>query len=296
MAEPTETEARWTGEQDVLPVLGRPLRLGADRWALKALTATLERLKPDVIHTHASKAGALGRLAARRLGVPCVHTFHGHVLRDYFGPIRSAMMRMIERRLAPWARLTATGPSTASELERILATRVGLLEPGIALPPAAAGTRQRLRRSWGDPRRVALMVGRAAAVKRPGRFVEAARAAGYLPVIAGAVGVPGALCLGTVERMEEVYAACDVVVCSSVREGTPFSILEAMWCGKPVVARPVGDVAWLVGDAGIVTDDLAGALRNLPPDLGARAAERVRTRFPADAVAPRLLSLYGEMV
>ena len=72
--------------------------------------------------------------------------------------------------------------------------------------------------TYGDPGQ---LVGREAAVKQTGRFVAAARAAGYLPVVAGAAQVPGALALGTIERIEEIYSAADVVVSSSKREGTP---------------------------------------------------------------------------
>ncbi|MHC4451586.1 MAG: glycosyltransferase family 4 protein [Planctomycetota bacterium] len=292
VVERSETEASWSGEQVVLEDLRR-----APGWrdgrALRGLTRVLARLQPDVVHTHASKAGALGRFAARRLGVPCVHTFHGHVLRDYPG---SAFYRLLERRLAPWARLTATGPETARELRSILRAEVDVLAPGVALPAPRPDARALWRRRWGDPERVALWVGRSAAVKRPGAFVEAAKAAGFLPVMAGTTGVPGALCLGVVDRIEEIYAAADVVVCSSRREGTPYSVLEAMWCGLPVVARPVGDVPWVLGDAGVLTDDLAAALRSVPASLGERAARRVREQFPAEQVAPRLRALYAAMV
>ncbi|MEM8883750.1 MAG: glycosyltransferase [Planctomycetota bacterium] len=294
--EADEQEAAWDGAQHVLEGMRRSVRPLDDRRAVSALEALLRRLEPDVVHTHASKAGFVGRVAARRLGIPVVHTFHGHVLRGYFGPLRSRLFQAIERRLARGAHLTATGPACARELESLLRRPVSVLPPGIALSAAPAGARGRWRRRWGDPQRVALQVGRAAAVKRHDRFVGAARAAGYLPVIAGATGVPGALCLGVVDAMEEIYAAVDVVVCASDREGTPFALLEAMAAGVPIVARPVGDVPWIVGDAGVLADDLAAALRALPEGLGARGRERVARLFPADAVAPRLRALYRSIV
>jgi glycosyltransferase involved in cell wall biosynthesis len=100
--------------------------------------------------------------------------------------------------------------------------------------------------------------------------------------------------------MENLYDAVDVVVLASRREGTPFALLEAAYCGCPVVATPVGDVPWVVGDTGIVTEDLEGGLKRLRDpglraSLGAAAARRARELFPASAVAPRLRALYASL-
>jgi len=300
IAPPAEDEAAWAGPQLVVPALRRPVHPLRDAEALRALLRHLRRLAPDVLHTHASKAGALGRVAARVLGIPCVHTFHGHVLADYFPRAAARVLEAVERRLARWATVTATGPATARDLEARLGVRVEVLPPGIELPPPAPDARARWRASLGDPERIALGVGRAAAVKDHARFVAAAREAGYLPVIAGARRVTGAVALGRVEGMQDLYAACDVVVCASRREGTPFALLEAAWSERPIVATPVGDVPWLVGSGGIITDDLASGLRRLrDPDLrlelGRRAGEDVRKRFPRRDLAPRLRALYARL-
>jgi len=299
--EPGESEAPWNGPDVVIPDLRRAVRPLRDRRALRALTAALETVAPDVVHTHASKAGALGRIAAARLGIRTVHTFHGHVLTDYFGAVRSGIYRLVERRLARASTLTATGPTTAAELSRMLDAPVEVIAPGVALPEPRPDARARWRHGWGSPERVALMVGRPAAVKQPARFVAAARASGYLPVVAGADRIPGALCLGVVHNIEEIYAAADVVVCASRREGTPYSILEAMWSARPVVAHPVGDVDWILGGAGVSTWDLEQALATLRDagrraEMGERAALEVRRRFPVSALAPRLRALYAAIV
>jgi len=300
VAEGCEREARWEGPQEVVPALRRAVDPLRDVRALLDLRRRLERLRPDVVHTHASKAGTLGRLAARRLGIPWVHTFHGHVLDGYFPAPLARLAESAERFLAKGGTVTATGPATAEDLERRLGVPVAVLPPGIELPPPAPGARERWRASLGSPERIALLVGRPAAVKDHARFVAAARGAGYLPVVAGARRVPGAVCLGHVERMENLYDAVDVVVLASRREGTPFALLEAAWCGRPVVATPVGDVAWVVGEGGVVTGDIEGGLRQLRDPglraaLGAAAAERVRRLFPASAVAPRLRALYASL-
>lgn len=298
-AAPGETEARWPGREVVVPSLGRPLRFFDDLRALADLVRLLARLRPQVVHTHASKAGALGRVAARVLGIPWVHTFHGHVLRGYFPRPLEAIFRGAERALARGGTVTATGPATARELERMLGVPVEVVPPGVALPEAATDARERWRASFGSPALVALAVARRAPVKDLSRFVAAARGSGYLPVVAGAREIPGALALGHVERMQDLYAAADVVVCASRHEGTPYALLEAAWCGKPVVATPVGDVPWLVGEGGIVTDDLTGGLRalrdaSMRTAMGRAASENVRRRFPAAAVPARLAALYRQ--
>jgi glycosyltransferase involved in cell wall biosynthesis len=300
-AEPDEAEARWEGTQVRLPSLGRAVRPAEDLRAFFDLVRLLARLRPRLVHTHASKAGALGRAAARLLGIPWVHTFHGHVLDGYFPRPLQWLFRGAERILARGGTVTATGPSSARELARILRVPVEVVPPGVALPDAAPDARERWRASWGDPALVALAVARRAPVKDLDRFVRASRTAGYLPVVAGARSVPGALALGAVERIEDLYAACDAVVCSSRREGTPYALLEAAWCGKPVVATPVGDVPWIVGEGGIVGDDLEGGLLRLRDAsererLGQAAARLVRLRFPADRPGRTLLEIYRNVL
>ncbi|MFQ5843897.1 MAG: glycosyltransferase family 4 protein [Planctomycetota bacterium] len=299
-AEPPETEAAWAGPQMRVAGLRRRVHLPDDARALASLLRLLGRLRPRVLHTHASKAGALGRAAARRLGIPCVHTFHGHVLEGYFPRPVSAVFTGVERLVARWGRVTATGPESARRLAALLGVPVEVVVPGVRLPPPSPGARERWRASFGRPARVALAVARPAAVKDLGRFVAAGRGAGARPVVAGAAHVPGALALGPVAAVQDLYAACDVVVSASRREGTPYALLEAAWSGRPVVATPVGDVAWIVGRGGIVTDDLEGGLRRLRDpglreEMGARAASAVRARFPADAAAPRLRALYASV-
>src|SRR5262245_2540987 len=80
--------------------LAREIRPVADVRAFLGLVRLIRDFRPAIVHTHTAKAGLLGRLAARLAGVPVViHTFHGHVLRGYFGPATTAVFRGIERAL-----------------------------------------------------------------------------------------------------------------------------------------------------------------------------------------------------
>jgi len=88
-------------EAQIIPEMRRSLNPRMDIIALRKIKETILAFKPDIVHTHASKAGALGRRAAASLNVPViVHTFHGHVFDSYFSGVRSKMYQIIERRLA----------------------------------------------------------------------------------------------------------------------------------------------------------------------------------------------------
>ncbi len=84
-----------------LPEMHRSIRPLKDYRSYKALRKIIREFKPDIVHTHAAKAGALGRLAAFHEKVPVIlHTFHGHVFHSYFSPIKSKVFLAIERYLA----------------------------------------------------------------------------------------------------------------------------------------------------------------------------------------------------
>jgi len=85
----------------IIPEMKREINLKNDRIAYKKIKEIIADFKPDIVHTHASKAGALGRLAAYKMKVPVIlHTFHGHVFHSYFGKAKTKMYKTIERNLA----------------------------------------------------------------------------------------------------------------------------------------------------------------------------------------------------
>jgi glycosyltransferase involved in cell wall biosynthesis len=88
-------------EARVLPEMCREVSPWQDRRAYRRIKRIIREFRPDVVHTHAAKAGAVGRLAASDLGVKAVvHTFHGHVFHSYFGPMRTSVFKSVERYLA----------------------------------------------------------------------------------------------------------------------------------------------------------------------------------------------------
>ena len=85
----------------IIPEMKREISLVNDRIAYKKIKKFIREFNPDIVHTHASKAGTLGRLAAHACHVPViVHTFHGHVFHSYFGKTKTGIFKTIERYLA----------------------------------------------------------------------------------------------------------------------------------------------------------------------------------------------------
>jgi glycosyltransferase involved in cell wall biosynthesis len=167
--------------------LARGLNPAKDLWALSALRSKLAAFRPEIVHTHASKAGALGRRAASALGgARTVHTFHGHVLEGYFPDVVSRRLIAEERKLAARTdRVVAVAHATADDLVRLGVVdpaKLVVVPPGIEIDPfleiarPAPGTSEWTAARRGplralvqaDPERVLVgIVGRLAEVKQP---------------------------------------------------------------------------------------------------------------------------------
>jgi glycosyltransferase involved in cell wall biosynthesis len=301
-----------------VPGMGRQLSLPGDLRALYALRKELATFAPDVVHTHASKAGAIGRRAARVLpGAARVHTFHGHVLEGYFvGPVSRGLVA-VERRLARETdRIVAVSHATADDLVRLKVLedekKLVVVPPGIDLDPllsidARDGALRRLiGAEEGDF--VVGVIGRLAEVKRPDWalevfallaphharlhlvFVGDGAERGHVERLIGALPadlVRRAHMVGARTDMRSVLADIDLVLLTSRAEGLPVALIEAAAAGKPVVATNVGGVAEIVahertGWLGENVDELAfGVAQYLDAAPAALGALGVRARLRA---------------
>ena len=85
----------------IIPEMQRSINPYKDQIAFKKIQNIIKEFKPDIVHTHAAKAGALGRRAAYKMGVNQIyHTFHGHVFHSYFGNFKTKIFKEIEKNLA----------------------------------------------------------------------------------------------------------------------------------------------------------------------------------------------------
>lgn len=296
--------------------LHREISLLRDAVATWRLVELIRRERPDIVHTHTAKAGALGRVAAVLAGRPrpiVVHTFHGHVLRGYFGPVRTTIFRLVETALARVTdALIAVGPQVRDDLvalgvapaEKFHVVRLGVeLEQRLDDSPAA---RAEARRVLGVPedRFVVGWVGRMTGIKRTSDVLLAVRGLrdrGVDAVLcmvgdgpdrerverqARELGIARhCLYLGYQEDVSPWYAALDAFLLPSGNEGTPVTAIEALAAARPVVATRVGGLPDVVRDGtdGFLTevgdvDALVDALERLARDPEQRAAMGAQAR------------------
>ena len=304
--------ARELGVEPV-QVAGLQRGLGShDLSALRAILGWTRSFRPDVLHTHTAKAGALGRLAVALAPwwrpTVVIHTFHGHVLKGEFSPLVSRVIALTERLLAHFAtRLVAVSEEIATDLvefgvaprEKIEVVRLGFdLSPFTRSGDEREEIRRRTRDALGlqHDARVVTIIARVVKVKRVDRFLEmASRLADMENVhffVAGdgdrldelrasdtARRLGGRLTWGGFWRdIPAICFASDVVALTSDNEGTPVCLIEAQAAGVAVVTTEVGGVRTVVRDGvtGTVVDrdpaELARAVRELLDDPERRQA------------------------
>ncbi|HWD77994.1 MAG TPA: glycosyltransferase [Kribbella sp.] len=314
------------------PSLVSPLSPNDDRRALRHLTALCAAGGYDVVHTHSAKAGALGRLAAHRAGVPrIVHTYHGFPFHQFQNPLRRRAYIAVERRLA---RITddvlAIGTGVATEALRLgLATPKSLrtVTPVVdsVTVPRTDASRAAARAELGIGATTPLVgtVGRIDYQKAPEHLIAAIAALRHADTVAVWIGSgPGEQAarelvrrLGLEDRfvfagersdVPQLLPAFDVFAMASRYEGLPCAVVEAMRCGLPVVATAVNSVPDLVvpGESGILVPPgrprlLAEAVDELLADRGKaqRMARRGQTAagstYDAESLAEVLDQVYS---
>jgi glycosyltransferase involved in cell wall biosynthesis len=307
--------------------LGRDISLWNDLRGIYLLWRFIKRLKPEIVHTHTSKAGFSGRLAARMAGVPViVHTFHGHVFEGYFGPALTKLFILLERFLAKNCDALITISKTLKKqlVEKGIAPaeKIEVIELGLELEEflAVRGRSHTLRRELGlgDETPLVGIIGRLVPVKDHRTFLSAAALVaetisdarfaiigdgGMLHSLQDQVQKSGlnerVYFTGWKSSLADVYADLDLVVISSRNEGTPVSLIEGAASCKPLVATSVGGIPDMITDGwdGILvppadSSALAQAILRVlgNPDLSRQMGSRARERVRNRYAADRLLT------
>jgi len=319
----------------LLPRLTREVSPAKDLVVLWEIFRLIKREQVMLVHTHTSKAGFLGRLAAWLARVPMIlHTPHGHVFYGYYGPRLTAFFVRLER-LA--ARLTdRIVVLTERGRDEHLARGIGRPEQFVVIPSGvdlqavrrSAPPYETARGRLGVNPETCLVVGLGRLVPVKG-FQVLVKA---LPLIVSAVPSARLLLVGEGPLREDLLveaqalgvgdclklagaqsdpapflAAADLVVVPSLNEGMGRVLVEAMALGCPVVATRVGGIPAVVadGESGLLVppDDppaLARAVGELLKDPGVRqrmgeAGRRRAEQFSLAVMESRLLHLYREL-
>ena len=319
-----------------IPALGREVAPLADLTALAELVRLIRRERPAIVHTHTSKAGFIGRLAAVIARAPAViHQPHGHIFYGYYSPRRTAVFTALERLAARWTDRIIT--LTDRGAQEHLARGIGRAEQYVAVPSgvptaelrAAAPARGEARTRLGlDPDAfIVVGLGRLVPIKGFDLLARALPALiaqipsarvllvgdgaerAHLGAIAASMGVAERLRMtGETTDVASYLAAADVVAVPSRNEGMGRVIVEAMALGLPVVATAVGGIPDVVtdGECGRLVepedvDALAAALIELGRDPALRrklgeAAVRRAETFSTAVASEKLLAVYATLV
>jgi glycosyltransferase involved in cell wall biosynthesis len=269
-----------------MPEMYRELNPFRDYKSYYKLRKIIDEFKPDIVHTHAAKAGAVGRLAAIHSGVPVIlHTFHGHVFHSYFGSVKTRMFLEIERYLAK----RTTKIIALSDLQRDELVNEFKIAPKdkFAIVPLGFDLsrfetdKEKKRKSFrakyniADDEIAIGIVGRLVPIKNHELFLNAIHLVtqrtqrkirvfiigdgeqrANIEAMATKLGLkfdntnPTAPSLLTftswIKEIDVSNAGMDIIALTSKNEGTPVSLIEAQASGKPIVSTTVGGIENIV--------------------------------------------------
>lgn len=310
--------------------MSRSLRPLMDLKAFITLILALRRLSPDIIHTHTSKAGFVGRIAAR-IAVPkakVVHTFHGHLLQGYFSSVLTNVLIFTERNLSKISDvLIAMGSQVKKNLLEVGIGRENqyvVALPGVRLKQPNLENKHVLEFKEGHASQVIFtFVGRISPIKRCDRILELAKseAISKLPIhflVIGdgelrerlereCIGLPVTF-IGWQTRIEDWLAVSDAGILLSDNEAVPLAMIEAGYASLPVIATNVGSMV------DVVIDDVNGYLvetntdeiiqkvlslakdTNLRQKMGANGRELAVEHFSVQAMISKHEEIYSQLM
>ena len=264
----------------IIPEMQRAINPKKDRIALKKIQQLIADFKPDIVHTHASKAGALGRKAAHKAGVAQIyHTFHGHVFHSYFGTLKTNLYKKIERNLAKKStKIIAISEIQKKELSEVHqicpANKIAVIPLGFDLARFYTNKEEKrinFRKEWNinDDEIAIGIIGRIVPIKDHAFFVNVIekvlqKTSQKIRVFIVGDGEDKSKIqelIGSkkitysenkeratfqftswIKEIDLLNAGMDIICLTSKNEGTPVSLIEAQASGKPIVSTNVGGI------------------------------------------------------
>ncbi|BDC49337.1 glycosyl transferase [Bryobacterales bacterium F-183] len=310
-------------EWRLVPALGRAIHPVRDLQAIVQLSRMLKEYAPNLVSCHTAKAGLVGRLAARRAGIPAIFTPHGWSIGDRLSPLAGRVFTVVERTVAPAsARIV-----NVCEAERRLAAKakVGKAAQMAVIHNGVVDVDPSLRAEAGRRSDVVelVTVARMESPKDHATLLRALARIAALPWrltwigegplqaevirLAKELGVEDRIVFrGAAESSAPALAASQVFVLSSRSEGFPRSILEALRAGLPVVASNVGGIRESVSHRGNGflfesgnAADCAHQLRELIEDaalrgtMGALSRKRYENEFTFERMMEATLRMWN---
>lgn len=321
---------------EIIACFDRPVSAWRDSIAFGEIVRHIREFRPHIVHTHTTKAGILGRMAAVLCRVPVIfHTFHGHVFTGYFSEKTSRGIICLERLLARFTdRLITLTPGIKADIsqrlrltepEKIEVIPLGLdLEKNLKTPRKSSGWRKKL--GLDDGVFLAGIVARLVPVKNHSMLIGAIRQICqrvgnlHLAIVGGgelesqlknqveALGLKDRVHFcGIVRDIEAVYADLDLLVLSSRNEGTPVVVIEALASGCPVAATRVGGIEEVLdyGRLGIILDNtenefttgLTKAIDSINMAGGSMVVrQEIADKYSVAALVERIHTMYGRFL
>jgi glycosyltransferase involved in cell wall biosynthesis len=269
----------------LIPDMGRSIHPLKDYKAYKKVQEIIKDFKPDIVHTHSAKPGAVGRLAASSLNISViVHTYHGHVFHSYFGKLKTKIIINTERFLAKKSHaLIAISDQQKNELTEDFhiadKDKFKVIPLGFELKKFSEDQdekREKFRKEFNlEDDEIAIgIIGRLVPVKNHNLFLEGINyllntsskkikafiigdgetrralenRAGQLNIPFSHDHDPNASLIFTSWRndIDVINAGLDIITLTSLNEGTPVSLIEAQAANKPIVSTRVGGIGDIV--------------------------------------------------
>lgn len=273
-------------EPFIIPEMKRAISPKDDIIAYNKIKGIIKQFKPDIVHTHAAKAGALGRMAASSMKVPIIiHTYHGHVFDAYFNSLKSSLFKAIERKLANNStKIIAISKIQKQELAKkykiCKVGKISVIPLGFDLSKFHENKEQKrkiFREKYKiEENEIAIgIIGRLVPIKNHFLFLDSIKYVhenstqkirafiigdgeekSNLMLKAQELGLDyvqtneadRALITFTswIKDVDYVTAAMDIIAMTSLNEGTPVSLIEAQAAGTPIVTTNVGGISDVV--------------------------------------------------
>lgn len=307
-----------------LPHLQRNIHPWHDFRALLTLRTALAEARPDLVSTHTAKAGLLGRLACRSLGIPALYTPHGWTIGSRLSPLSGRLFTILERLAAPWGaaivcvcehekQLALDKRIAAPTMLRVIHNGMPDIPPELRADPSRQPPRLCMVARFEAPKDHASLLHALAPLKHLAWDLDLVGDGPLLPAtrqLAESLGLQGRVHFrGYQQDAAAILAQSQIFVLSSRSEAFPRSILEAMRAGLPAVASSVGGIPEAIthevsgllvapGDVSSLTGALGNLIENVPLRqlFGAQGRHTYAARFQLETMEVATAALYSELL